>query len=151
MHSLSGRTIAVTGAGSGIGRALALNLAQRGAKLALADKDDAGLLETSRLLGNYPHFAESFDVTDTAKLEAWVERSIAEFGALDGIIKWIDQPLFKFAEWGLVILLSAHLTGGVRLLLIEFSPWSGQRKNLIAGGLGVAFMTGLAFALALKF
>lgn len=86
MHSLSGRTIAVTGAGSGIGRALALNLAQRGAKLALADKDDAGLLETSRLLGNYPHFAESFDVTDTAKLEAWVERSIAEFGALDGII-----------------------------------------------------------------
>ena len=77
--------------------------------------------------------------------------ALAGEAALDGIIKWTDQPLFKFAEWGLVILLSAHLTGGVRLLLIEFSPWSGQRKNLIAGGLGVALMTGLAFALALKF
>ncbi len=76
--------------------------------------------------------------------------ALAGEAALDGMIKWTDQPLFKFAEWGLVILLSAHLTGGVRLLLIEFGPWSGQRKNLIAGGLGVAVMTGLAFALALK-
>ena len=86
MHSLSGRTIAVTGAGSGIGRALALNLAKRGAKLALADKDDAGLLETSRMLGNYPHFAEAFDVTDSDKLRGWVDRAASEFGALDGII-----------------------------------------------------------------
>lgn len=75
--------------------------------------------------------------------------ALAGEAALDGMIKWTDQPLFKFAEWGLVILLTAHLTGGVRLLLIEFGPWSGQRKNLITGGLGVAFMTGLAFALAL--
>ena len=37
MHDLSGRAIAVTGAGSGIGRALALNLAKRGARLALAE------------------------------------------------------------------------------------------------------------------
>ena len=86
MHSLSGRTIAVTGAGSGIGRALALNLAKRGAKLALADKDDAGLLETSRMLGNYPHFADAFDVTDSARLHGWVDRAVTEFGALDGII-----------------------------------------------------------------
>lgn len=86
MHSLSGRTIAVTGAGSGIGRALALNLAGRGAKLALADKDDAGLLETSRMLGNYPHFADAFDVTDSDRLHGWVDRAVAEFGALDGII-----------------------------------------------------------------
>lgn len=75
--------------------------------------------------------------------------ALAGEASLDGMIKWIDQPLFKFAEWGLVLLLSAHLTGGVRLLLIEFGPWSGQRKNLIAGGLGLAFMTALAFALAL--
>lgn len=76
--------------------------------------------------------------------------ALAGEAALDGMIRWTDQPLFKFAEWGLVILLSAHLTGGVRLLLIEFGPWGGQRKNLIAGGFGVALMAGLAFALALK-
>ena len=75
--------------------------------------------------------------------------ALAGEAALNGMIAWTDAPLFKFAEWGLVVLLAAHLTGGVRLLLIEFGPWSGQRKNLIAGGLGVALMTGLAFALAL--
>ena len=76
--------------------------------------------------------------------------ALAGEAALNGIIAWTDAPLFKFAEWGLVVLLAAHLTGGVRLLLIEFGPWSGQRKNLIAGGFGVALVTGLAFALALK-
>ena len=69
--------------------------------------------------------------------------------ALNGMIAWTQQPVFKFAEWGLVILLAAHLTGGLRLILIEFGPWSGQRKNWIAGGAGVALVTGLAFALAL--
>ena len=86
MFSLKDRVIAVTGAGSGIGRALALALAKRGAKLALADKDEAGLFETSRLLGNYPHFSEAFDVTDHAKLKGWIDRSVTEFGKLDGII-----------------------------------------------------------------
>ena len=51
---LHNRVIAVTGAGSGIGRALALLLASKGAKLALADKDAAGLAETKAMLGNYP-------------------------------------------------------------------------------------------------
>lgn len=86
MFSLSDGVIAVTGAGSGIGRALALALAKRGAKLALADKDEAGLFETSRLLGNYPHFAEAFDVTDNARLKGWIDRAATEFGKLDGIV-----------------------------------------------------------------
>ena len=69
--------------------------------------------------------------------------------ALDGFLRLADQPLFKAAEWGLVVLLTLHLTGGVRLLLIEFGPPSGLRKNWIAGGIGFAFAAGLAFALAL--
>lgn len=68
---------------------------------------------------------------------------------LDGGLKFTDHPLVKVAEWGLVTLLALHLTGGVRLLLIEYGPASGLRKNWIAGGLGVATAAGLAFALAL--
>ena len=75
--------------------------------------------------------------------------ALAGEAAFNGIIGWTQQPIFKIAEWGLVILLAAHLTGGLRLILIEFGPWSGQRKNWIAGGAGVALVTGLAFALAL--
>lgn len=69
--------------------------------------------------------------------------------ALDGFLRFADRPLFKLAEWGLVVLLALHMMGGVRLLLIEFSPWSGMRKNWIAVALGFGALAGLAFALAL--
>jgi fumarate reductase subunit D len=69
--------------------------------------------------------------------------------ALDGFLRFSDRPLFKFAEWGLVVLLALHMTGGVRLLLIEFARWSGLRKNWIAGAAGCAALAGIAYALAL--
>lgn len=69
--------------------------------------------------------------------------------ALDGFLHWADRPLFKFAEWGLVVLLALHLMGGVRLLLIEFGSGSHLRKGWIAGAAGFAAFAGLAFALAL--
>jgi fumarate reductase subunit D len=40
--------------------------------------------------------------------------------ALDGFLRWTELPLVKFAEIGLVLLLAAHMTGGVRLLMLEF-------------------------------
>jgi NAD(P)-dependent dehydrogenase (short-subunit alcohol dehydrogenase family) len=84
--TFDGKVIALTGAGSGIGRALALNLAEKGAVLALADKDGEGLRETKRLLGNRPASVTELDVTDTEALVAWVDGAAAEFGRLDGII-----------------------------------------------------------------
>jgi fumarate reductase subunit D len=68
---------------------------------------------------------------------------------LDGFLRLTDQPFFKFAEWGLVLLLALHAAGGVRLLLIEFGPWSGLRKNWIAASAGFGLAASLAFALAL--
>ncbi len=68
---------------------------------------------------------------------------------LDGFLRWTDRPLFKLAEWGLVLLLGLHLAGGLRLLLIEFGPWSGLRKNALALGAGFAVAVSLAFGLAL--
>jgi len=69
--------------------------------------------------------------------------------ALDGFLRFADQPLFKLGEWGLVVLLAIHLTGGLRLLVIEFRPWSGLRKNWIAAVAGLGFAVGLAFVLTL--
>lgn len=76
-------------------------------------------------------------------------QAIAGPDALEGFLRWADRPLAKFAEWGLVLLLAAHLGGGARLLALEFLPWHGWQKSLLAGAVAVAFAAGLAFALAL--
>ncbi|WP_109477387.1 succinate dehydrogenase, cytochrome b556 subunit [Paraburkholderia sp. C35] len=70
--------------------------------------------------------------------------------SFDSFLAVTRQPVFMFAEWGLVTLLAAHLIGGVRILLIEYRPWSGLRKNLIAATAGGALVVGLAFALSLS-
>jgi fumarate reductase subunit D len=69
--------------------------------------------------------------------------------SLDAFLRFAELPLVRFAQWGLVVLLVIHLTGGVRLLLIEFRPWSGLRKDWIAATLGAGAMIGLVYALAL--
>ncbi len=51
--NLEGRTAVVTGAGGGIGRAIAISLAARGCHLALADIDAAGLVQTQGLIANH--------------------------------------------------------------------------------------------------
>ena len=67
--------------------------------------------------------------------------------ALDGFLRWTEQPLVKFAEIGLVLLLAAHLTGGVRLLMLEFLAWRDWQKTLLALAAGASLVAGLAFAL----
>ena len=67
--------------------------------------------------------------------------------ALDGFLHWTQQPLVKFAEIGLVVLLAAHMAGGVRLLMLEFLPWRDWQKSLLAVAAGVSLVAGLAFAL----
>lgn len=68
---------------------------------------------------------------------------------LQNFLRWTDMPLVKFAEWGLVLLLAAHLTGGLRVLALEFLPWRDWQKSLAALAGGLALVVGLAFALAL--
>ncbi|HET6263766.1 MAG TPA: hypothetical protein VFD95_02835 [Usitatibacter sp.] len=69
--------------------------------------------------------------------------------ALDGLIRWTEQPWVKAGEWVLVVLLSAHLAGGLRLLALELLPWMNWQKTLATLGAFFAIATGLAFALAL--
>lgn len=80
----------------------------------------------------------------------WALGQALQGGAsLDGFLRLADHSLFKFAEWGLVVLLALHMMGGVRLLLIEFGSATDLKKNWIAGAAGFALVAGLAFALSL--
>lgn len=87
MTTLAGKVIAVTGAASGIGRALALELAARGASLALSDVDEAGLAETEALLPTGTRVAtDNVDVRSMEAVEAWAAQVVEAFGGVDGII-----------------------------------------------------------------
>lgn len=64
-------------------------------------------------------------------------------------LRWADQPLVKAAEAGLVLLLAAHMAGGVRLLVLEFLPWRNWQKSLLAAATGVSLVAAVAFVLNL--
>ena len=65
----------------------------------------------------------------------------------DGFLRWTEQPLVKCAETVLVLLLAAHMAGGVRLLMLEFLAWRDWQKSLLAAAAGVSLAAGLAFLL----
>ena len=69
--------------------------------------------------------------------------------AFDALLAWTQYPLIKFGEWGIVLLLAAHLGGGLRVLALEFLPWRDWQKSLAAAAAALALAVGLAFALAL--
>ncbi len=66
---------------------------------------------------------------------------------LDRFLSWSETPIVTLAESGLVVLLAVHLTGGLRLLALEFLPWRDWQKGLIAIATGLAFCAGVLFLL----
>ena len=70
--------------------------------------------------------------------------------ALDGVLAWTERPLVKASEIALVFLLAAHLSGGLRLLLVEFGGWRASWQPALIGiAGGVATVCALLFALNL--
>lgn len=67
--------------------------------------------------------------------------------AFESAIAWTDNPLVKAAEFGLVFLLALHLFGGLRLLALEFLPWTAGQKTLAAGAAALAVLVSGTFFL----
>jgi fumarate reductase subunit D len=68
---------------------------------------------------------------------------------LESFLRWSDQPAVKLAEIVLVLLLAAHMTGGLRLLALEFLAWRDWQKSLLAAAAGATLVAVLAFLLNL--
>ncbi|WP_282609592.1 succinate dehydrogenase, cytochrome b556 subunit [Pelagibius sp. Alg239-R121] len=66
---------------------------------------------------------------------------------LDGFLRWTDYTIVKLAEFGLVFLLAIHIFGGLRLLALEFLPWSPRQKTLAASAVAASFLVSGTFFL----
>jgi short-subunit dehydrogenase len=120
MTAISGSAAAVTGAASGIGRALALELAARGCDLALADRDEAGILEVAAEIGRSSKRKVSthcVDIGEPAQIQDFAKTAIAAHPGINIVINnagvallggfnELDQAqmewLFNINFWGVV-------------------------------------------------
>lgn len=108
------RVILITGAGSGIGRALAIGFARDGDAVVAFDVQEPGLLETVRLGGGNMTVVVG-DITQSADIARLIAISLERFGKIDALVnnaginvlgRFTEQP---FAEWRRVI--SVNLIG----------------------------------------
>jgi short-subunit dehydrogenase len=89
VKSLDDKVVVITGAGSGIGRALALNLARRGSLLALSDVDETGLAETvaqTQKAGAVRVRSDRLDVADRDAFARYALDVVQEFGRVNVVI-----------------------------------------------------------------
>src|SRR4051812_49709190 len=80
---LDGKSVVVTGAGGGIGRAVAAAFAAASARVCAVDVDGAAVREVVEELGAGPHIAEQFDVRDLASHDGLLRRGQEAFGRVD--------------------------------------------------------------------
>ena len=99
-REMGGKVIAVTGAASGIGRALALQLASEGANLAISDFNEAGLSQTRRMVeGRGVAVIEArVDVSDRGAVYAWAESVVGHYGGVNAIINNAGVALVDTVE-----------------------------------------------------
>jgi len=140
MARLTGRTVLITGAASGIGAATARRLAGDGAKLVLADVDGAGVEKLAAELGQV---AVKADVTRDADIERMLEEPYRRWGRLDvlfnnaGVIR--VQPMLEVTgeEWDRVMSVNLRAVFFVlqatakRMLQQDAMPESDLRGKLI--------------------
>ncbi len=114
---LSNRVCVVTGGGGGIGRAVAVNLAQAGARVAAIDLDERGLERTREQLHEIGggHVVERCDTTSTESITAasgTIEKSLGPCSVLvntAAVLRPGGLDTLSLAEWNAV--LSVNLTG----------------------------------------
>lgn len=128
---MTGRVAVITGAGSGIGRAVAIALDRRGYRLALAGRRAEGLAETQALLEGANHLSIPTDVTDAASVTALFDATVAACGRVDLLfnnagVNVVDVPIDALAEGDWRRVIDTNLTGAFLCLQAAFRVMKAQ-------------------------
>ena len=149
MTAFDGRVALVTGAGSGIGRVIALAFAGRGAAVVAADIDEPGVVETVRQIEEVGGRALPVvaDVTDEADVERMVASTVATFGRLDFASNnaGIEGPRGTVAELpkdGWERVLAVNLTGTFLCMRAELRQMVAQGSGAIVNTASAAGLVG---------
>ncbi|QQK00279.1 SDR family oxidoreductase [Burkholderia ambifaria] len=136
--SASKKFAAITGAGSGIGRAAAIALANAGFTVALIGRNEASLLETKETIaaGHGDAYALLADVTDEASVEHAFSRISREFGRLDVLFNNAGRnaPAVPLDEYELDVwndVVATNLTG---VFLCARAAWRLMKAQTPQGG-----------------
>lgn len=114
------KTVLMTGAASGLGRATAIQLAKEGARLSLVDVNSAALEETRQIVLQYAPQAEVFlitaDVADEKAVQDYVNQTVEKYGAIDGFfnnagVEGKQSPTADYSTEEFQRVLSINLNG----------------------------------------
>lgn len=114
--SLEGRAAVVTGAGAGIGRAVATRLAEAGARVMAADVDMQAAQETIAGLPGSGHVAQEVDVTNSAAVSAAADAAVEAFGGIEvwanvaGVYPVVPTLQMSDEDWHKIIGINLHGT-----------------------------------------
>jgi len=100
MKDFKNKVAAITGAASGMGRTLAIELARRGCHLALSDVNEAGLAETARLAGQHgvKITTQRLDVAQREAVYAWADAVVRDHGRVNLVFNNAGVALGAFID-----------------------------------------------------
>lgn len=139
---LTGKTILVTGASSGIGRAIAVYLSELGATLVVSGRDESRLTETTGQLSGTGHRQAAMDLGDVDAIPPWMRELSETAGPLHGVVHCAGvqnvRPLRMIKDADIAKLMSVNLNAAFGLAK------AFRQKGVAAPGGGLVMISSVA-------